>query len=71
MLDINTGSWTRVLPSGDPGAAGKPVWPTPREGSAAFSHNKGLVGQSRDAVSDTIVRAHYTEASPFSYLFTL
>lgn len=73
MLDINTGSWSRILPSGDPGASGKLAWPTPREGAAAFSHNKGLVGQSRDAFSDTIVRTLFrsipdVHASPLRFL---
>ncbi|KAF9462635.1 hypothetical protein BDZ94DRAFT_1219539 [Collybia nuda] len=55
VLDADTGLWTRILPSGDPGVTGEPTWPTPREGAAAFSHTKGLVGRLRDDFSDTIV----------------
>ncbi|KAJ7700077.1 hypothetical protein B0H17DRAFT_1129081 [Mycena rosella] len=33
ILDINTQSWSRILPSGDPGTSGTPSFPTPREGS--------------------------------------
>ncbi|RDB22576.1 Dynein regulatory complex subunit 7 [Hypsizygus marmoreus] len=55
VLDINTGSWSRILPAGDPGTSGKPKFPTQRAGSAAFSYPSALVGQSRAASSDTIV----------------
>ncbi|KAF8639944.1 hypothetical protein AX17_001194 [Amanita inopinata Kibby_2008] len=55
ILDINAGTWTRVLPSGDPGTTGKPSFPVPREGAAAIAYPKGLVGQARDASSDIIL----------------
>jgi hypothetical protein len=55
VLDINTGSWSRVLPSGDPDGSGRPTFPSPRSGASAFSSPIGLVGQSRPDVSDTIV----------------
>ncbi|KAF8231918.1 hypothetical protein L208DRAFT_1274765 [Tricholoma matsutake] len=56
VLDINAGTWSRILPSGDPGVSGgQPMFPTPRQGSAAFSYPSALVGSSRNASSDTIV----------------
>lgn len=57
ILDISTGAWARVLPSGDPGpqATNKPAFPSPREGAVAFSYSRKLVGSNRDAASDTIV----------------
>lgn len=56
MLDINAGMWSRILPAGDPGApGGRPTFPTPRAGAAAFSYSSALVGLSRNASSDTIV----------------
>lgn len=59
VLDINTGTWSRVLPAGDPGSVtgGPPTFPSPREGAVAFSFQQGLVGDSetRGLVSDTIV----------------
>ncbi|KAF5388241.1 hypothetical protein D9615_000402 [Tricholomella constricta] len=55
VLDIQTGTWSRILPSGDPGTSGHPTFPSPREGSAAFSYPSALVGQSRNASSDTLI----------------
>ncbi|KAG5646567.1 hypothetical protein DXG03_002870 [Asterophora parasitica] len=55
VLDIQAGTWSRILPSGDPGSSGTPTFPTPREGSAAFSYPRSLVGQSRGASSDTLI----------------
>ena len=55
MLDVNTGTWSRVLPSGDPGDDGNSTFPSPREGSAAFAFTSALVGNSRSSASDTIV----------------
>ncbi|KAJ6599080.1 hypothetical protein DFH09DRAFT_1271730 [Mycena vulgaris] len=55
VLDINTQSWTRILPSGDPGISGTPSFPTPREGSVAIMSPRPLVGESSTSSSDTIV----------------
>ncbi|KAF5322272.1 hypothetical protein D9619_001142 [Psilocybe cf. subviscida] len=55
VLDINAGTWTRVLPSGDPSSSGTQQFPSPREGAAAFSFTQGLVGSSRSNFADTIV----------------
>ncbi|KAF8076371.1 hypothetical protein FPV67DRAFT_1664652 [Lyophyllum atratum] len=55
ILDIQAGTWSRILPSGDPGTSGKITFPTPRKGSAAFSYHSALVGQSRSASSDTLI----------------
>jgi hypothetical protein len=55
ILDIETGSWTRVLPSGDPGSSGTETFPSPRQGAAAVTYTSGLVGNSRSSSTDTIV----------------
>lgn len=55
ILDINTGTWVRVLPSGDPGSSGSVTFPTPREGAAGFSFSQALVGNSRNNSADTII----------------
>ncbi|RPD67309.1 hypothetical protein L226DRAFT_499391 [Lentinus tigrinus ALCF2SS1-7] len=55
VLDIGTGAWARVLPSGDPGSNGKPKYPVPRQGAAALSWSKPLVGDTSIAASDTII----------------
>ena len=55
MLDINGGSWTRILPSGDPGSTGNNTFPQPRSGAASISYSTGLVGSSRGSYSDTII----------------
>jgi hypothetical protein len=55
VLDVNTGSWTRALPSGDPGTNGQATFPSPRSGSSAISSPLSLVGSSRTSSSDTIV----------------
>ncbi|KAL0949966.1 hypothetical protein HGRIS_009986 [Hohenbuehelia grisea] len=55
VLDINTGSWSRVLPAGDPGSSGNVAFPTPREGASAVSFSSALVGSNRNSFSDTIV----------------
>ncbi|GLB33795.1 hypothetical protein LshimejAT787_0106790 [Lyophyllum shimeji] len=55
ILDIQAGTWSRILPSGDPGTSGTPTFPSPRQGSAAFSYPNALVGQDRNASSDTLV----------------
>jgi hypothetical protein len=55
VLDVNTGSWSRVLPSGDPGTTGRQSFPSPREGASVFSSPTGLVGLSRSGVSDAII----------------
>ncbi|KAL1747216.1 hypothetical protein HDZ31DRAFT_26024, partial [Schizophyllum fasciatum] len=53
VLDTNTGTWARVIPSGDPDSDSST--PSPREGAAAITYNTGLVGSHRSASSDTIV----------------
>lgn len=55
VLDIETGSWSRILPAGDPGTTGVPAYPTPREGAVALSYTGALVGSNSAAGSDTIV----------------
>ncbi|KAG6817395.1 hypothetical protein H0H87_009039 [Tephrocybe sp. NHM501043] len=55
ILDIQTGTWSRILPSGDPGDSGKLTFPSPREGAAAFSYPSALVGRSRSIASDTLI----------------
>jgi hypothetical protein len=55
VLDINGGSWARVLPSGDPGSTGNDTFPQPRSGAASISYPTGLVGSSRGSYSDTII----------------
>ncbi|KAG7449231.1 uncharacterized protein BT62DRAFT_929205 [Guyanagaster necrorhizus] len=55
ILDVNTGSWSRILPSGDPGDSGTQAFPSPRQGSSAFAYSKALVGGSRSNSSDTII----------------
>jgi hypothetical protein len=55
VLDINGGSWARVLPSGDPGSTGNDAFPEPRSGAASISFPVGLVGSSPGSYSDTII----------------
>lgn len=55
ILDVNTGSWSRVLPSGDPGSSGTQAFPSPRKGSSAFAYTSALVGGSRSNAADTII----------------
>ncbi|PPQ69878.1 hypothetical protein CVT24_003213 [Panaeolus cyanescens] len=55
ILDTNTATWTRVLPSGDPGSSGNAQFPSPREGASAVTFIQGLVGSNRPASSDTII----------------
>lgn len=55
MLDINGGSWSRILPAGDPGHSGNASFPQPRSGAASISYSSGLVGSSRSLYSDTII----------------
>jgi hypothetical protein len=56
VLDINAGTWTRVLPSGDPGTNNSQAsYPVAREGAAAVVYPNGLVGQNRATSSDIIV----------------
>ncbi|KAA1466489.1 hypothetical protein DENSPDRAFT_791200 [Dentipellis sp. KUC8613] len=54
VLDIQGGSWARVLPAGDPGQDGKQTFPSPREGAAAVTSSSPLVGPA-GGYSDTIV----------------
>ncbi|KAF8974764.1 hypothetical protein BDZ97DRAFT_48231 [Flammula alnicola] len=53
ILDINTGIWTRTIPSGDPGSSVQ--FPSPREGATAISFSQALVGDSRNNSADTII----------------
>ncbi|KAH9006759.1 hypothetical protein EDB86DRAFT_6106 [Lactarius hatsudake] len=55
VLDINGGSWSRILPAGDPGTSGNQSFPQPRSGAASISYSSGLVGSSRALYSDTII----------------
>ncbi|KAH7887753.1 hypothetical protein F5I97DRAFT_886400 [Phlebopus sp. FC_14] len=55
VLDIETGSWSRILPAGDPGTTGVPAYPSAREGAVAYSFNQALVGDNRGIAADTIV----------------
>ncbi|KAJ7781250.1 hypothetical protein B0H16DRAFT_1497630 [Mycena metata] len=55
VLDVPSQSWTRILPSGDPGTSGTPSFPTPREGSVAVMSPLSLVGDVRTTSSDIIV----------------
>ncbi|KAJ7228672.1 hypothetical protein GGX14DRAFT_414199 [Mycena pura] len=55
ILDVMTQSWTRILPSGDPGTSGKESFPSPREGAAAVMFPLSLVGDTRTISSDVIV----------------
>ncbi|KAJ7047383.1 hypothetical protein C8F04DRAFT_1058616 [Mycena alexandri] len=53
VLDVPSQSWTRILPSGDPGSTSS--FPTPREGSVAVMSPLSLVGDARTTSSDIIV----------------
>ncbi|KAJ7682812.1 hypothetical protein DFH06DRAFT_1278311 [Mycena polygramma] len=57
VLDTGSQSWTRILPSGDPGTSGTPSFPKPREGAVAAMapSSLALVGESRNSSSDVIV----------------
>lgn len=55
MLDVNAGTWSRVLPSGDPGQSGKATFPSPREGASVLSFQNTMVGSTRTIASDTLV----------------
>ncbi|KDQ64488.1 hypothetical protein JAAARDRAFT_166786 [Jaapia argillacea MUCL 33604] len=55
VLNVQTGAWARILPSGDPGTTGVPAYPSPREGAVAFSYSTALVGTTRNIASDTII----------------
>ncbi|KAJ3509679.1 hypothetical protein NMY22_g16213 [Coprinellus aureogranulatus] len=55
VLDVNTGSWSRIIPAGDPDSTGKQAYPTPREGASSFSYDRALVGAARNGISDTII----------------
>ncbi|CAK5275644.1 unnamed protein product [Mycena citricolor] len=57
VLDINTQSWTRVVPAGDPGSSGQPSFPGPREGASAVMYPQALVGDAdnRKSASDIII----------------
>ncbi|KAJ7591083.1 hypothetical protein C8J56DRAFT_1003660 [Mycena floridula] len=55
ILDVDTGTWSRILPSGDPGTSGHATYPVPREGAAVISSPGPLVGSSRESLSDTMI----------------
>ncbi|KIY49182.1 hypothetical protein FISHEDRAFT_58127 [Fistulina hepatica ATCC 64428] len=55
ILDSSAGTWTCVIPAGDPGTSGTETYPGPREGAVGMSYTKGLVGGSRSNYADTIV----------------
>ncbi|KAF8528839.1 hypothetical protein BU17DRAFT_79994 [Hysterangium stoloniferum] len=53
VLDVDAGTWARVLPAPDPSSGNS--FPQPREGAAAFASSIALIGQNRNSASDTIV----------------
>lgn len=53
ILDTSTGSWTRILPAGDPNSVSP--YPGPRSGASAITYQQALVGQPRTRASDIIV----------------
>ncbi|KAJ7095370.1 hypothetical protein B0H15DRAFT_829274 [Mycena belliarum] len=55
VLATDGQTWTRLLPSGDPGISGSPSFPAPREGAVAVMSHLSLVGEARTTSSDTIV----------------
>ncbi|KAI0053628.1 hypothetical protein FA95DRAFT_1552125 [Auriscalpium vulgare] len=55
VLDIQAGTWARVLPAGDPGSGGSPTFPSPREGAAAIAIPSAFVGSSRASSADALV----------------
>lgn len=55
VLDTNSGTWTRIIPSGDPGSDNKVTFPSPREGASSVMYTSALVGQSRTISADTLV----------------
>ncbi|EAU84773.2 hypothetical protein CC1G_00292 [Coprinopsis cinerea okayama7 len=55
VLDVSTGTWSRIIPAGHSGPSGEVSYPTPREGAAVFASNRGLVGSARDGVADTLI----------------
>ncbi|KAF8913884.1 hypothetical protein CPB84DRAFT_1669330 [Gymnopilus junonius] len=57
ILDLNTNSWTRVLPAGDPDSSGNVHFPSARTGASGFSFPTAIVGNSdsRNFSSDSII----------------
>lgn len=57
VLDIETGTWARLLPAGDPGNTpdGPLNYPLPREGAAAISFPSAIVGSNPSVGSDTVI----------------
>ena len=56
MFDVGTGSWTRILPAGDPGSDSKTQsFPVPREGAVAVSSPHALVGANPSVGADILV----------------
>lgn len=53
VLDVDTGVWARLLPTGDPSSPDK--FPAPRTGAASFAFNTALVGPDRSSSSDIII----------------
>ncbi|GJJ07332.1 hypothetical protein Clacol_001533 [Clathrus columnatus] len=53
VLDVDTGVWARVLPTGDPSSPN--MFPEPRVGAAALAFNTALVGPDRASASDIII----------------
>ncbi|KIJ56497.1 hypothetical protein M422DRAFT_22661 [Sphaerobolus stellatus SS14] len=53
VLDVDGGTWARVLPAGDPSSPSP--FPSPREGAAALSIPNALIGSNRSVGSDIIV----------------
>lgn len=53
VLDVDTGVWARLLPTGDPSSPN--MFPEPRIGAASLAFNTALVGLDRSSASDTII----------------
>ncbi|KZT74265.1 hypothetical protein DAEQUDRAFT_660198 [Daedalea quercina L-15889] len=56
VFHVDTATWNRVLPAGDPGTDGtnSPAYPSPRQGAVGLSWTSALVGSSRNSASDSI-----------------
>lgn len=55
-MTIDTGTWTRVLPAGDPqDGSGSVKFPPPREGAVAYSSASALFGDDASVSSDILV----------------
>ncbi|PCH41163.1 hypothetical protein WOLCODRAFT_137227 [Wolfiporia cocos MD-104 SS10] len=56
VLNTDTGQWSRILPSGDPGPnGGTPAFPGARQGAVAVGYQQPMVGTSTTAAADAII----------------